>query len=290
MYPAYADFTNKYLNRWYTSNSIRVMASTVKCLDNNGEPVKLVDGADINAVIDGDLSTNCHTAWKGQITAYPHNYYITFEEKASFNEIKFSFLNDAFADYEIYTSEDGVDYKLLTKGTNTKTGTTSFSALFDTSVTTKYIKLVVKSQVAGKAFYNLREIEFLQTLDMGTKYNASSSANALLNYDKKWKVVSGNYVNTTAKYTDKGTVKFYLKGTDLMLYATNAESKIKIDGVTYTIKENRSDYSPSFIIDGLSDGIHLIEIDANDMTLDLIKTTGYITNADGSIGAPHGRS
>ena len=286
VYPAYADFTNKYLNTWYTTNSLRVMASTIECLDNNGEPVKLVDGADINAIIDGDLSTNCHTAWRGQTTAYPHNYYITFAEKASFNEIKFSFLNDAFADYEIYTSEDGVDYKLLNEGTNTKTGTTSFSVIFDKSVTTKYIKLVVKSQVEGKAFYNLREIEFLQSLNMGT-YNAFSSANALLNYNKKWKVVSGNYVNTKAKYTKSGKVKFYIKGTDLMLYSTNAESKIKIDGVTYTIKENRSDYSPSFIIDGLSDGIHLIEINANDMTIDLIKTTGYITNADGSIGAPH---
>ena len=177
----------------------------------------------------------------------------------------------------------------MTEGTNSKTGTTSFSALFDTSVTTKYIKLVVKSQVAGKAFYNLREIEFLQTLDMGTEYNASSSANSLLNYDNKRKVVSGNYVNTTAKHTDKGTVKFYLKGTNLMLYATSGESKIKIDGVTYTINENRSDYSPCFIIDGLSDGIHLIEIEANDMTLDLIKTTGYVTNADGSMGALNGK-
>ena len=282
VYPAYADFTNKYLNTWYTSNSIRVMASTIKCLDDRGEPVKLVDGADINSVIDGDLSTNCHTAWKGQITAYPHNYYISFAEQASFNEIKFSFLNDAFADYEIYTSEDGVDYTLLTEGTNTKTGTTSFSVLFDTSVTTKYIKLVVKSQVAGKAFYNLREIEFLQTLDMGTEYNAVSSVNALLEYGSDWKRVTGNYVNSTAMHTDKGTVKFYLKGTDFMLYSTNAESKIKIDGVTYTIKENRSNYIPSFIIYGLSNGIHLIEIDAKDMSLDMIKTTGYICNANGS--------
>ena len=112
----------------------------------------------------------------------------------------------------------------------------------------------------------------------------------MIAYDSNWKSVTGNYVNTTAQYTNKGTVKFYLKGTDLMLYATNGESKIKIDGVTYTIKENRSDYSPSFIIDGLSDGVHVIEIEANDMILDLIKTTGYITNANGSAGNPNGKA
>ena len=115
VYPAYADFRNKYLNKWYTSNSLRVPASSIECLDNDGEPVKFVDGTDINAIIDGDISTGAHTAWRGTITPYPHNYYISFAEKASFNEIKFSFMNDAFADYEIYTSDDGVDYKLLTE-------------------------------------------------------------------------------------------------------------------------------------------------------------------------------
>ena len=286
VYPAYADFRNKYLDRWYPTNSVRVMASTVECLDNNGEPVKLVDGADINAVIDCDLSTNCHTAWKGQITAYPHNYYISFAEKASFNEIKFSFLNDAFADYEIYTSEDGVDYKLLTQGTNTKTGTISFSALLDTSVTTKYVKIVVKSQVAGKAFYNLREIEFLQSLNLGADYNVFSSANALLNYNSKWSEVVGNYVNSKAKHAKDGKVKFYINGSDFILYSKNAESKITIDGVTYTVKENRSDYTPSFIIDNLSKGIHEIEIDAKDMSIDMIKTSGYLCKADGSTDTP----
>ena len=149
-------------------------------------------------------------------------------------------------------------------------------------MTTKYIKLVVKSQVAGKAFYNLREIEFLQTLNLGTEYNAYSSANTLLNYDSKWTNEVGNYVNNMAKHAKEGKVKFYISGSNFILYSKNAESKITIDGVTYTIKENRSDYSPSFIIDGLSNGIHEIEIDANDMTLDLIKTTGYLCRADGN--------
>lgn len=282
IYPAYVDFNNLYLNRWYTTNSVSVRAASVQCLDDNGEPVKLVDGADLNALIDGDLSTNCHTAWKNGITPYPHNYYISFAEKVSFNEIKFNFMNDAFADYEIHTSEDGENYTLLTEGTNTRTGTVAYSVNFNESVTTKYVKIVVKSQVAGKAFYNIREIEFLQSLNLGTDYNVFTSANPLLNYDSKWSKVDGNFVNSAARHTDSGKVKFYLTGTDFMLYSTNAASKIKIDGVTYTIKENRKDYTPSFIIDNLKEGTHEIEIDAKDMNLDLIKTSGYVSNADGS--------
>ena len=288
VYPAYADFVNKYLNKWYPTNSIKVKASSATILDDNGEPVKLVDGASFDALIDGDTSTWCHTAWRGSITPYPHNIFVSFAENASFNEIKFNFKNDPFGDYEIYSSDDGKEYKLLITGTNTmqSSNPSAFSVKFDTGVTTKYIKIVVKNQAGGKAFYNLSEIEFLQSLDLGTDYNVSSSANKLLEYGPTWKSVSGNYVNNTAKSTSKGTVKFYLKGTDFMLFSTNAESRISIDGVIYTIKENHSEYSPSFIIDGLSDEIHVIEIDANNMTLDMIKTSGYVTDADGTAGSP----
>ena len=290
VYPAYADFTNLYLNRWYTTNSVKsAVPVSAEIVDNNGEPVKLVDGAEFGALIDGTTSTWCHTAWKGTITAFPHNINIAFAEKASFNEIKFSFKNDPIGEDEIYASDDGNDYRLVKTGENTmqSSGVSSFSVYFDTSVTAKFIKIVVKSQSAGKAFYNISEIEFFQTVNLGTNFNACTSANTLLEYDAAWKSVTGNYVNTAAKYTEKGTVKFYLKGNDFILYSKNAESKIKIDGVTYTIKETRGDYSPSFIIDGLSDGVHVIEIEANDMTLDLIKTSGYITNADGTKGAPY---
>ena len=288
VYPAYVDFGNLYLNKWYTRNSVKsALPVSAEILDDNGDPVKLVNGAEFNAMIDGTTSTWCHTAWQGAITAFPHNIFITFAETASFNEIKFSFRNDPIGEYEIYTSADGEDYQLVYVGKNTmqSSNASSFSVSFDTSVTAKYVKIVVRSQSAGKAFYNISEIEFLQTLNMGTDYNAFSALNALFSYNKAWKVLPGSYANTAAKYTANGTVKFYLKGTDLMLFSTNGESKIKIDGATYIINANESDRSPSFIINGLSDGIHLIEIDAKDMTFDLIKTTGYLCNADGSKGS-----
>ena len=292
VYPSCVDLKNLYLNKWYTSNSIRTLASSAVILDDNGDPVNLVSGADFNALIDGTTSTWCHTAWNvknGPITPFPHNIFITFEDKASFNEIKFSFKNDPIGDYEIYTSEDGETYQLLKTGTNTiKGGVTSFSVMLDTSVTTKYVKIVVKNQSEGKAFYNISEIEFLQTLNMGTDYNAYSSASSLLSYNREWQTVWGNYLNGQVKHTSDGKVRFYLTGTDLMLYSTNAKSSITIDGETYAINENRSSRSPSFIIEGLSEGKHLIEIDASDMSLEMIKTSGMISKAEGYPGPADG--
>ena len=60
------------------------------------------------------------------------------------------------------------------------------------------------------------------------------------------------------------------------------EGKLTIDGETYTIKENRKNYAPSFIIDGLSNGKHLVEIEAKDMSLDMIKTSGVLSTAGDS--------
>ena len=286
IYPAYVDFRNLYINKFYTGNSVRNLASTIECLDDEGNPVKLVDGADLNAIIDGNLTTSCHTAWRGSvaqgtITPYPHNYYITFEQKTSFNNIRFSFNNDAFGEYEIYTSEDGETYTLLTKGINERTGTISFDVPLDKNVETKYIKLVVKSQVQNKAFYNFREMEFLQTLDLGTQYNVYSAADQSLTYDKNWSDVNGLYINGKAMHTEGGNVKFYLNGTNMIVFATNAKSTIKIDGETYVINANDNNRNPSFIIDGLKKGIHLVEIDAKDMNFDMIKTTGTISSASG---------
>ena len=274
-YPTCVDFRNKFLNRFY-SDVIKYIPSEAKCLDNNGNDVKTVGGANIGAMFDGNTSTGFHTAWQGGVTAYPHNYYFTFDEETNFNRINFKFQDNgtkgyyAIGEYEIYTSEDGVEYKLLSSGKNEET---NFSVQFDSFVKTKYVKLVVKSNASGKNFTNITEIEFAQGIDMGTNYNVYASDDAVFNYEdnSQWTTVTGNYMNSKAKHTDSGKVSFYMTGTDFMLYSTNAESKITIDGKAYTIKENRSNYSPSFIIDGLSNKKHLVVIEGNDMTLDMIK-------------------
>lgn len=279
-YSSFVDFRNQFLNNFYT-DFIKYVPSEVKCVDNNGNPVKTVNGANINALFDGNTSTGFHTAWQGAMTAYPHNYIFTFDEETHFNQINFAFQSGYYAigEYEIYTSNDGVSYNLLCQGNNVTQ--TNFNVQFDTFVNAKYVKLVVKSNSSGKAFTNITEIEFAQGINLGKYYNVYSSDEALFDYDSKWTSVTGNYINGKAKHTDKGKVSFYLTGTDLMLYSTNAESKIKIDGVSYTIPANSSERSPSFIIDGLKNTKHHVVIEGNDMTLDMIKISSVGSHADG---------
>ena len=279
VYPAFVDFRNKYLNNWY-SNSIKYTPASAQCLDDEGNEVKTVKGADVNAMFDGTTSTGFHTAWQGTKTPYPHNYYFTFEEEAYFNRINFYFQNNgtkgyySFGEYEIYTSDDGVNYTLLADGNNTET---NFNVEFGQSVATKYVKIVVKSNASGQAFTNVTEVEFVQHLNLGEDYNVYSSKDEAFNLDSKWSAVSGSFLNTEGMHADKGKVSFYLTGTDLMLYSLNAESKIKIDGKTYVIKANDSAYAPSFVISGLTNKRHLVEIEGVDMTIDMIKTSGRIS-------------
>ena len=282
VYPAVIDLRNRYLNNFY-SNSVIYTPSEAKCVDGDGNDVITVDGADINAMFDGNTSTGFHTAWRGQMTPYPHVYYFNFKDNAVISQINFISQNNgsrgyyAFGEYEIYTSDSGTDYTLISSGKN---GETNFSVKFDADVITKYVKIVVKSNAAGQAFTNVTELEFVKSVDMGETYNVYSSADDVFNYKKKWKNYSGNYVNSTAKHSKNGKIKFYLTGTDLMLFSVNAQSQISIDGVNYSIKENRANYTPSFAIDGLSEGKHLVVVSAKDMNFDMIKTTGIITAAN----------
>ena len=273
VYPPFIDLQNEYLDNFYSSSYI---PSEMKCLDDNGNPVKTVNGADMGAMFDGSLSTGFHTAWQGAPTAFPHNYYFTFEGKASFNEIRFHFNNNgitgyyAFGEYEIYTSDDGENYTLIESGINTGN---DFNVQFDENVITKHVKIAVKSNSGGQKFTNVTEIEFRTS-----KNNVYSAGDSVFTYENEWNDIPGSFINGKAKHSDSGKVSFYLTGTDLMLYSTNKESTITIDGVAYTIKENNNRNSHSFIIDGLEDGKHLVEIDAKDFNLNMIKTSGKITS------------
>ena len=149
-------------------------------------------------------------------------------------------------------------------------------------MTTQYVKLVVKNNASGKNFTNITEIQFL-----GAHYNVYSSDESLFSYDdaSAWTDVVGGYVNGTAKHTSNGKVSFYMTGTELMVYSTNAESKITIDGKTYTIAANDQERSPSFVIGGLKNKKHLVVIEGNDMTFDMIKISSGAEKTQKSSGA-----
>ena len=287
VYPAFVDTRNRLVNSNYGS-AVKYTPVSAECLDDNGNPVKTVNGANIMNMFDGDTTgTSFHTAWQGtikggQITAYPHNYFIHFEEAPHFTQINFFFQPGYYAigQWEIWGSEDGEEYVKLSEGANTVQS--NFNIAFDQAIELKHIKIVVKSNSSGQNFTNIREIEFVEGVELGLNYNAYASNNKALSYEsKKWTTVQGiKYINSQAKHTESGKVKFVLNGTDLLLYATNAKSKITIDGTTYDVKANNNNRNPSFVIDGLPSGKHVVEIDGKDMNLDMIKTSGVITNVN----------
>ena len=277
VYPTVIELRNNYLGNYYT-DSISYTPSHVECLDNDNNPVKS-NGTLVTNIVDGNTSTGFHTAWQGSITAYPHNYYFTFDEPVQFNRLDMFFQNNwsyyAIGDYELYASDNGTDYNLFYSGSNTGG---NFELHLGATLLTKYVKLVVKSNADGQKFTNILEIKFLQESNYGLNYNIYGSNDSLLSYDTgTWTEESGNFINSNGKHTDKGTLKFYVTGSDFSLYSTNGASVIKIDDVEYKIKENRNPYTPSFLIDGLTYMKHFVEIDAVDMTVDIIKTTGVIS-------------
>ena len=170
-------------------------------------------------------------------------------------------------------AEDSIDltYKVKVGGKSYKR-TLVVKLIADTVVTAE--------RAAGTKTYstyvdlrNLYLNKWYRDAAMGHDFNVYSSRESLFSYDNisNWTTVSGNYINGTAKHTDSGKVSFYVTGTDLVLYSTNAESTITIDGTTYTIDANDNERSPSFTIDGLTDTQHLVVIEGKDMTFDMIK-------------------
>lgn len=284
IYPTFVDLRNSYLNNFY-SNAIKFTPVSARCVDDNGKNVGVTDGSNINAMFDGDrtmASGSFHTNWWTNITKFPHNYYFTFENKVQFNQINFYFQNNgyrgyyAIGEFELYSSDDGNNYSLFYHGINTEN---DIYLSLGKTIETKFVKLVVKSNSSGNAFTNITEIEFLQEKNYGTNYNVYSSNDELFSFENEeaWTDLQGMYINGSAKYAESGTIKFYLTGTDLMVFSINDLSVIKIDGEIYTLKENSFVHSPSFIIDNLSYAKHFIEIDATNMTFDAIKTTGQIS-------------
>ena len=276
VYPAYIDFSNAYLNLFYT-DGIKYTPVSATCLDDNGNAVLTTpSGGNINALFDGNKDTGFHTAYQGKTTPFPHNYYFTFENATLFNTI--SLYSQGYnsgsnhwspGDYDVYMSNDGVNYQPLAID-NRSTGPNTVLQLNQT-VTTKYVKLVVKNNFNGGNFTHMTEIEFKHALNMGTNYHVYTATNSALKYDNQWRTETGHYINNQAQHTANGKVKFTFTGTDLMVYSTNDKSTITIDGVLYTIPANRTNYTPSFAIEGLKAEQHTVEIAAVNMSLDWIK-------------------
>lgn len=276
--PLRFDLTKNYYNNFYTKPIIAVKnIESITVLTPDGQTVNSNGDTFPQNMFDGDYGTFFHTAWRGNITAMPHEYTIKFSRPVSFNAFTMRFRNnsiaDAVGDFELYVSDDGNAYDKIYEGSNTS-GICNLS--FENFISGQYVKLVVKSNAKGNVYTVISELEFSQT-KVYEDFNLIASNNKDFTFFGEWSNRDGHFLNGYGAKTKSGKVQFVLDGTSFILYSINKESKIYIDDKEYVLNENDSPYAPSFIVDDLKEGKHTVTIVGNDFTLNHIKTDGEIS-------------
>ena len=132
----------------------------------DSEEIARQDGAAINA-IDGDPSTIWHTAWSQSSPACPHEIQINLGATPTINGIRYlprqdGGVNGTIATYEIYVSNDGINWgNAVAQGTFTKV-TTEKEVLFP-ATNGKFLRLVALSEINGKAWTSMAELAIMYT-------------------------------------------------------------------------------------------------------------------------------
>lgn len=268
------DVRENYIVKKYGDTSLNKIESIETNANSNGDTI-------VGNMFDGDKSTYYHTAWKSNITNFPHEYIIKFSSVATFDTINIYFNNGityAIGNYEVYISDNNEEYILIKEDSNKK-GTLIID--LDKDYQAKYLKLVVKSNASDKVFTSISEIEVGKKIEMnGLNYYASNDNR--LHYIKNWKATYNNIhfngVKTIAN--KKGRIEFNFYGTELALYTgSNSKYRIKIDNSKWkTIDDTSSEMTPSYINNSLKDEEHTVVIESlNDETsLELIAIRGEL--------------
>ena len=279
IYPFAFNLSQNYFKLFY-ANKINISRhiQNIKVQTSDGQEVLTTPESRLENMFDGSLNTHYHTAWRGKITPFPHEYIIEFDQPQLFDQMKIYFWNNAgeggyaMGDFQLLISQDGQEFDLILEDKNSKT-----VCVLDLEKTykAKYVKLVIKSSAKQKNFTCVSEIELWQNTNY-ENFNVTASDSNSIVYQGDWKSQSGNFLNGKAAKSFSGTATFVLNGTDLTVYSLNENSKIYIDDQEYIINKNEQSYAPSFIISDLSPQNHVVKIVANDMTLNGLATSGRI--------------
>ncbi|WP_300359186.1 discoidin domain-containing protein [uncultured Pseudoalteromonas sp.] len=119
-------------------------------------------GEEIIYAFDNNPATIWHTNWSGStVPEYPHSVDIDLGNPQSFSKITYLprtiGVNGTIADYEVYVSDDGINFgspiAVGTWAANTKIKQTQF-----TPVTARYIRLIAQSEINGRIWASAAEI------------------------------------------------------------------------------------------------------------------------------------
>lgn len=217
------------------------------------------NGAAINA-FDGDTNTIWHTQWNGGSPTHPHELVIDLGGRYDLDGFTYtprqSGTNGRIANYEFYTSNDGVTWgNPVTTGTFANNASPQ-SATF-TPTAGRYIKLVALSEVNGNAWSSVAELDVSGTLA------APNSDDFDLFSTSSEETVGEDGAATNAFDGDPGTIwhSRYIGGTDAHPHelVLDLGARFDLDGFTYLPRQNGvngriADYAFYTSLDGINWG------------------------------------
>ena len=122
------------------------------------------DGAAVNA-FDEDPFTFWHTEWQRKTPAPPHELQIDLGAPYSIEGFRYlprqgGNLNGTIADYQLYVSDDVADWGGAV-ATGTFAADNSFKVVTFSAVTGRYIRLVALSEISGRAYTSVAELDVI---------------------------------------------------------------------------------------------------------------------------------
>ncbi len=163
----YKDWSlNLTTGQWSGGSSIYVSQNAWKLISADSEETSAEDGHGINA-FDGLSSTFWHTKYTGGSTPYPHE--IQIDLGATYNLTGMSYLprqdgnpNGTVAQYEFYGSTDSANWGTAVK-TRTFASDATEKVVSFTSTAARYIRFRALSEIAGKAYAAVAELNVVGT-------------------------------------------------------------------------------------------------------------------------------
>lgn len=117
-------------------------------------------GEEARHAIDGDPTTIWHSRWSHDEAKHPHTIVVDMASELLVDQFLYTprdSENGRIKDYELYFSRDGQDWKLAKKSAFANSSGTQIVTL-DEPVTARYFKLVALSEIHGRAWASVAEL------------------------------------------------------------------------------------------------------------------------------------
>lgn len=112
-------------------------------------------------VTDNNMGTIWHTPWSSNVTPFPHWLQVNFRKQLNIRGFRYlprqDMENGRIRDYEFYTSNDAVSWTKVASGTFPNTAKQQTVTFAETHC--RYVKLIGKNEVNGKAFASMAEFD-----------------------------------------------------------------------------------------------------------------------------------